>query len=227
MNKTNRGLVEYCRAQFGKPYWMGTFGQTAAQALLAQKRRQLPKYYTAADFTDQLGQRVHDCVGLIKGYIWSAAPDSAPVYASGGCPDIDEGTMYARCREKGALAALPETPGVLVFFPGHVGVYEGDGWVIEARGHAWGVVRTRLRDRPWDRWGKCPYIKYIEEDDMTEEKFNSMMTAWLAEQEKKPCPQWAREELQRAVDAGITDGVNPCGLVPRYQAAIMALRGRE
>ena len=30
MTKTNAGLVEYCRAQLGLPYWYGTFGQTAS-----------------------------------------------------------------------------------------------------------------------------------------------------------------------------------------------------
>ena len=30
-----------------------------------------------------------------------------------------------------------------------------------------------------------------------------------------------------AVKAGITDGTNPCGLIPRYQAAIMALRASK
>ena len=223
MSKTNTGLVDYCKAQLGRPYWMGTFGQTASAALLAQKRRQLPVYYSADNFPSQYGQRVHDCIGLIKGYIWSDTPDSAPVYASGGCPDIDEGTMYARCREKGAISALPETPGVLVFFSGHVGVYEGDGWVIEARGHAWGVVRTRLRERPWNKWGMCPYITY-EEDDLTGEQIYKALNEYLREQ---PCPEWAKAELEEAVKLGITDGTRPCELIPRYQAAIMAKRAKE
>ena len=70
MSKTNIGLVEYALAQLGKPYWWGTFGQTASAELLAQKRAQYPEYYTADDFKSQFGQRVHDCVGLIKGYLW-------------------------------------------------------------------------------------------------------------------------------------------------------------
>lgn len=223
MSKTNTGLVEYCKAQLGKPYWMGTFGQTASAALLAQKRRQLPVYYSAADFPTQYGQRVHDCIGLIKGYIWSETPTSAPVYASNGCPDIDESTMYMRCKEKGMIGTLPEIPGVLVFFEGHVGVYIGGGEVIEARGHAWGVVRTRLKDRPWNKWGMCPYIEY-EEDSMTGEQIYKALNDYLREQ---PCPEWAKAELEEAVKLGITDGSRPCELIPRYQAAIMAKRAKE
>lgn len=223
MSKTNLGLVEYCKAQLGRPYWMGTFGQTASAALLAQKRRQLPVYYSAADFPTQYGMRVHDCIGLIKGYIWSDTPDSEPVYTSNGCPDIDESNMYVRCKEKGTIGTIPEIPGILVFFQGHVGVYVGAGEVIEARGHAWGVVQTRLKDRPWNKWGMCPYITY-EEDTMTGEQIYKALNEYLREQ---PCPNWAQTELDEAVAMGITDGTRPCELIPRYQAAIMAKRAAE
>lgn len=38
------------------------------------------------------------------------------------------------------------------------------------------------------------------------------------------CPDWARDELDEAMERGITDGTRPMQLVPRYQAAIMATR---
>ena len=37
-------------------------------------------------------------------------------------------------------------------------------------------------------------------------------------------PDWAKDEYQKAVDKGVTDGTDPMELIPRYQAAIMALR---
>ena len=42
----------------------------------------------------------------------------------------------------------------------HVGVYIGDGKVVEARGHSYGVVKTDLKSRNWTKWCKCPYIEY-------------------------------------------------------------------
>jgi hypothetical protein len=42
-------------------------------------------------------------------------------------------------------------------------VYIGDGWVIESRGTKYGVVKTRLNERPWTHWLKCPFIQYIDE----------------------------------------------------------------
>lgn len=162
MAKTNKGLVEYAKAQVGLPYWYGTFGQTSSEALLNTKRTQYPKYYDQKSykvaFTSQYGKKVHDCIGLIKGYLWCDSPTSAPKYKA--AQDTSADGMLNLCKEKGAISTIPEIPGVLVFFPGHVGVYIGGGYVIEARGHDYGVVKTKLSSRPWKNWGKCPYITY-------------------------------------------------------------------
>ena len=106
----------------------------------------------------QLGERVHDCVGLIKGYLWSDTPDSKPVYNSS--QDVSANGMLLKCKERGRIYTLPEIPGILVFMPGHVGIYIGGGRVIESRGFNYGAVETELKDRPWESWGKCPWIKY-------------------------------------------------------------------
>lgn len=34
----------------------------------------------------------------------------------------------------------------------------------QARGHAYGVVKTKLTGRGWTRWGKCPWITYTSAD---------------------------------------------------------------
>ena len=167
MSKTNLGLVEYAKAQLGKPYWFGTFGQTATELLHKSKKKQYPNYYTAQDFPSQYGQRVHDCIGLIKGYLWSDTPISTPQYRTS--QDVSADGMLAKCTEKGNISTIPELPGVLVFSPQHVGVYIGNGYVVEARGHAYGVVKTKLSSRGWKNWGKCPWIEYIEEDKSKKE----------------------------------------------------------
>ncbi len=35
--KTNTGLVKYAKAQLGLPYWYGTYGNTATEALYKAK----------------------------------------------------------------------------------------------------------------------------------------------------------------------------------------------
>lgn len=162
MTKTNTGLVEYALAQLGKPYWWGTFGQTANAGLLAAKRQQYPSYYTATDFTSQFGQKVHDCVGLIKGYLWCDTPDSEPIYKA--AQDVAVSGLYLTCKEHGNMGTMPELPGVCVFMAdmSHVGVYVGNGEVIEATGHAKGVVKTKLAGRGWGLWGKPSGISYAD-----------------------------------------------------------------
>jgi len=66
-----------------------------------------------------------------------------------------------------------------------------------------------------------PFEEMISE--MTGEEIYTKLNEYLREQ---PCPDWAADELQEAVDAGITDGTRPMELVPRYQAAIMAKRAK-
>ena len=163
--KTGQGLKEYAIAQLGRPYWWGTFGQVADAALYAQKKAQYPAYYTVADFTAQYGQKVHDCCGLIKGYLWCDTPDGSPKYNS--AQDVAVEGLYKKCGRKGDISTLPETPGVCVFMAnmGHVGVYIGNGEVVEAMGHAYGVVKTRVGNRGWAYWGMPEWISY---DDAAE-----------------------------------------------------------
>ena len=111
---------------------------------------------------------MHDCVGLIKGYLWCENVNSYPLYNAS--QDKDVSGMKANCSERGSLDTMPDIPGVLVFMPGHVGIYVGKGKVIEARGHAYGVVETKLKDRPWTEWGKLDWLEYEEEKTMSKEE---------------------------------------------------------
>ena len=40
----------------------------------------------------------------------------------------------------------------------HVGVYIGGGYVIEAKGHEEGIVKTKFDGAGWTHWSQCPYI---------------------------------------------------------------------
>lgn len=167
MEKTAQGLIEYAKAQLGRPYWYGTFGQAASKALYDQKKNQYPRQYEWE--YDDATAKVHDCVGLIKGYLWGDGPeDTDPVYDP--AQDKSANAMYTACKTKGEMAVMPDVPGILVFLPGHVGVYIGDGEVIEARSRRYGVYKTKLADRPWKTWGYCPYVTYETEQKMLDIK---------------------------------------------------------
>ena len=176
MSKTNSGLVKYAKAQVGLPYWYGTYGQTATAALLKSKKAQYPSYYTATDFEDQIGMRVHDCTGLIKGYLWSDTTTSTPTYKAS--EDWNAKTIYSKATTKGKIATFPKTSGLLVFKGSsassisHVGVYDS-GYVYEAKGHAYGVRKTTYKASDWNYWAQDPRIT----DDTTDSASTSTSTA--------------------------------------------------
>lgn len=234
MKKTNLGLVEYAKHQLGKPYWWGTFGQISTNSLYKQLKDRHPTQYTSNDFLNQLGVKVHDCSGLIKGYLFS---DEKENYKSSLYNVvIDCNIVYNMCIDKGTIDTLLEIPGILVFLPGHVGIYIGNGEVIEARGHAYGVVTTKLKNRPWTHWGKCRYIDYIEksgDDEMIEklkQEFGeenvekALRKLILAVNNNSNPSDWAKEDFEKAKEIGITDGSNPKMFATREETAIMIKR---
>lgn len=172
-SKTTGGLVYYAYQQLGKPYWFGTFGNLATQSLLDYKRQQYNSYYPTPgnpDFSTQLGERVHDCVGLIKGYRWREdATMSDPVYNAS--QDVDVAGLYNQCiRYRGTVDPADTTAtypiGCVLFNSDftHCGVYIGGGELIEARGHFYGVVQNTLASRPnFAYWG-IPDWMQISED---------------------------------------------------------------
>lgn len=146
-------LVEYAKAQVGRPYWMGTYGQIADSALLAYKRNQYPQGYPDPGypaFKNQLGKKVHDCNGLVYAASVCDTPDSKP----NGYPDPYYGVskLYNKCDNKGPVTSSTIlVKGELLFRNnyGHVGIYGGDGYVYHAKGHAWGVVKEAYNYKDW------------------------------------------------------------------------------
>ena len=150
--KNNLDLVQWAISAYQSRwgYVMGTFGQVLTVDLLEAKLQQLPdaigpyEDYIRANY---LGVRTADCIGLIKGYSWYD-PESGNInYGSNGMPDVSADQIYAQAAEKGSMATMPEIPGILVHAPGHIGIYIGNGYAIEAMGTRYGVVKTAELDR--------------------------------------------------------------------------------
>ena len=84
------------------------------------------------------------------------------ILVSNGMPDIGADDMYNNATEKGTIDTIPETLGLAVWKEGHIGVYIGNGTVVEAYGTTTGVIRSELADGGWTHWLKIPYITYLE-----------------------------------------------------------------
>lgn len=169
IERTNTNLAAFCLSVVGAPYWFGTFGQKCDRALYNSKKSQYPKYYppkswTEASFVKDFGKRACDCAGLIKWFLWSdSMSNKNPSYKAS--EDWGATTFYSKCTSKGKINTLPADKIGLLVFNGndstktHVGVIvDNDGTVVEAKGHAYGVVKSKASS--WDYWGKCNLIKY-------------------------------------------------------------------
>lgn len=159
-------FIKYLRAMVGNAvYWFGTFGQTATESLYRAKKKQYPSYYTADDFKTQYGKKAVDCIGLLKSFLWcKSVTDTKPIYESGGMKDVSANMFLKECTRKGSIESMPDVPGIAVFKPGHIGYYIGDGKIIEAKGHKWGVVVSDLKARCFTNWAYIPQLEYDTEN---------------------------------------------------------------
>ena len=91
-------------------------------------------------------------------------------YGSNGCPDKGADSMFTYAKQKGmawgTIDTLPETVGLALFKPGHVGYYAGGGYAIEWKGFAYGCVKTKVAGWGWTHWYRLPFIQYGEADTL-------------------------------------------------------------
>lgn len=164
----------------GSPYWYGTCMYRCKDSTLKSKTKQYPSHYTSSRMDryhdDIKAKRIaSDCVGAIKGYCWTGGGEGlieafgndksfTSKYGSNNCPDKSANGMFEWAKKQGmdwgTIDTIPELPGVLVRYDGHVGVYAGDGKVVEWRGFKYGSQVTKLAGRGWKHWYKHPAIKY-------------------------------------------------------------------
>lgn len=168
--KNNLDIVKWAidAQENGWGYVYGTYGSVLDEALLTSKIAQYPDEVGGKeDFIRQnwLGGRTADCVGLIKGYGWYNTQTAQIEIGANGMPDIGADTMYENASEKGTIDTIPEIPGLAVWHEGHIGIYIGNGEVIQAANTNAGVIRTPIGQSGWTHWLKIPYINYIEESE--------------------------------------------------------------
>lgn len=126
-----------------------------------------------------------DCVNLIKGILWGwngnvNAVYGGAVYASNGVPDTNANGMFLDCCYDQSNDFSNIIPGEFVWMEGHIGVYIGDGYVVECTpiwkdgvqitylGN-WGGNREGYSTRTWTSHGKCKFIDYSGSPEPTPE----------------------------------------------------------
>ena len=168
--KNNLDLVQWAiqAHENGWGYVYGTYGNVLTESLLQDRASVFGSQVTSyMDFirSNWMGKRTADCVGLIKGYGWYNRESGEIVVGSNGMMDVTANGMFEAATVKGTIDTIPEVPGLAVWHQGHIGIYIGNGEVIEAMNTTRGVTRTKLAGRAWTHWLQIPYISYVEEKE--------------------------------------------------------------
>lgn len=174
---TAQGLVEYCLKMIKEPniyLWDGN-GQYVTTEVVNQLAAKFPDWYTPERKAVRLaladkGIRGWDCIGIIKGYAWNDYhQDNTALYSKEN--DYSTRTLIKAAKIQGPIEDMPEKPGLVLWKPGHVGVYIGDGQVIDVAcvTHATdithlvgGIQQLPIEATAWTHWLEYPEIDYSE-----------------------------------------------------------------
>ena len=168
---TNKEFVSQAKTivNMNTAYGKGTFGQKWTKTLATQKKKQYPEFYTDSVIAS-LNKKaevstlyVFDCVGLVKGIMWGF-PNVK--YKTNGLDDVsDQGLWDKYCTNK-SKDFSNVIPGEIMHIKGHVGIYIGDGKVIECT-NKWSknilVSSINKGDkyyRAWTEHGKFSLLTY-------------------------------------------------------------------
>lgn len=113
------------------------------------------------------GHWVTDCSGMF--HYWFSKLGSSIPHGSNSIWDkscTDKGTLKGGKRTDGQILK----PGTAVFTSSgerhnHIGLYAGDGIVIEAQGAQAGVTTTKISNSKWTHWGELKGVSYDGQDD--------------------------------------------------------------
>lgn len=111
-----------------------------------------------------IGHTVADCSGM---FAWAFSQ-------LGGAIAHGSNSIWNRyCSAKGELKngartdGKPLLPGTAIFTynkakdnRGHIALYIGDGYVIEAKGSYYGVVKSKITESRWVEWGELKGVDY-------------------------------------------------------------------
>lgn len=138
----------------GCGYIYGATGWICTRARMAQQKKQYPQYASLIDRYGPkwLGKPCYDCAQLTR-TVARAAGVSLPSGSN------SQWRAQGVWKERGTIDAMPDEAGLFLFTvqgnsASHAGVSIGGGEEIDARGHAYGVVRRAIARTSFTHWAR-------------------------------------------------------------------------
>ena len=147
MNKKLQAMTDFVLSKVGCGYIYGATGWVCSKARREQQAAQYPEYAATIMGIGAKwdGKQCFDCAQLTR-FAMEAAGVKLP---SGATSQWNANSWTA----KGVLTGVPPEPCIVFRHSNnvmqHVGVYIGDGWCVDARGTADGVIKTKFSSYPW------------------------------------------------------------------------------
>jgi peptidoglycan hydrolase-like protein with peptidoglycan-binding domain len=195
----------------GWGYVFGGQGQIYTRALAekwaAAKKSGRGYDYYVVRCSRWFGKIIVDCSGLVI----EAYRSQIPKYG-----DKTANTIYSKSVQKGKLSSIPEIPGLCVWRSGHIGIYIGNGKVIESGGSTVGVVLSKLNapatNKKWTNWGRMADVDYSNPSTPSEPDPPS---AWLGRYLRLAAPYLNGDDVaqvqmalrDKGYDPGTIDGI--------------------
>lgn len=112
------------------------------------------------------GVRRTDCSGLIKSYLWWTGPKTNPnprlMSVAGSSTGMLQSASVKGNINLSKTSSLPRVQGLILYSPGHVGVYVGGNVAVDNR-----CTGQNIKVQPvfggryrWQKWFKLPQLRY-------------------------------------------------------------------
>ena len=130
-------MLGYLLGEVGKGYVYGAVGQVLTDNLISKFKRDYPSINKGID--KWKGKIVYDCSGFISWGLWKAGVHDKFIRATSATLVT---SRFSTAIDKSSLL-----PGDLLYKPGHVAIYIGDGKTVEAANVSAGVITSTMGNR--------------------------------------------------------------------------------
>ena len=156
---TGKELVKFCESKIGTNYVYGMKGIIMSKAKYKQLQQQYGSKLVWDSDASKIGTICIDCSGLIQ---WATGVAKSSTALKNAAKEVYD------------ISTISEAPvGVILWKQGHVGVYIGDGWCVEAKGSKDNTCKTKVSSTKWEKWLIMDYIQYdkVEPEPPEGEKY--------------------------------------------------------